>query len=1009
MKRLPVKLCYTHLLLILTGMVFLHTTMSAQAGYTLDFDGSSSYVEIPHDASFNIGSGDFTVEGWIKASGSGTTRTILDKDNMFGGSLRIGLTFGDKLECVTAISGDGDHTVTSAASIGAEWTHFAVLRSGSTLYVYINGLLDNSNAGGLYDFDNSESLFLGADYAFGGQYNIFSGKMDDIRIWSDARSQAEIQGNMYRTLTGSEANLVSWYQMSNGSGTTLTDNSDNANNGTLYNSPAWKASGAFAGPRMALDFDGVDDFVYAPLNCTASGTITLEGWFSFNSLSGQQNLMNVHQTANSDIRIVPYKTAANLIAFYVFDGSASYVTTSSYSITQTNTWHHLVFIYNSGTVYIYANGFLVGSATGQGSFSTGTTNLFSMGADYNGVGAGFYSNVKIDEVRIWSDVRSEAEIRTYKDQTLEGSEAGLLSYYRLDQQPDAGNSTTYDYSSSGHNGTLAYMTPASDWVSSAPFNTWIGSEDGDVTNTENWSRGAVPSTEDVAILAATGSNPPVLGNIYARNFFIDQASVYISVGNLILSGNFINLGTAILQGITFEGSAAQRIAGTGSHTFSSFAIDNSAGITQEANVTCTGTLYLTSGTLDFDGTTLYLEGVVNQTSGSLSGGTSANLLVENPSGTATSIPPVSLNNLSVNRNSGITMSGDVSVNGSLILVTGTLDLNSHTLSLGSSATVSGSPGSSTYILATSGTFRKDYSGAGSFLFPVGNAMAYSPITLNFTSGDFSGGYATVNLTASKHPNNISTTSYINRYWTVSSGGISTFSCDVSAVYDVADVAGSESSLHGAKYSDGSWTDLGAVTPASHLLTGTVTSFSDFTAGEEDAFPVEWLSFSAKPYQDKVLLEWVTATELNSDFFAIERSADQQSWNTLAQVSAAGYSHTAQNYSYEDIQPVSGITWYRLRQVDLDGSFDYSHVVEVHPLASISSIYPNPVNDQLTIDLPGQTPVTALLFDMQGRIVMEQKITSADHSLPVRNLPAGIYTLRLSDGQGWTQEMQVVKE
>ena len=137
--------------------------------------------------------------------------------------------------------------------------------------------------------------------------------------------------------------------------------------------------------------------------------------------------------------------------------------------------------------------------------------------------------------------------------------------------------------------------------------------------------------------------------------------------------------------------------------------------------------------------------------------------------------------LSINNSAGVIMDNDVSATNSLTLTDGILNLNGNTLTLGNSVSVSGSPGNSNHVNATSGNITKGYSGTGSFLFPVGDGALYTPITLNFTSGTFVSGSASVHLTASKHPNNSSTTDYLNRYWTVSSSGISSFSCSVSAI------------------------------------------------------------------------------------------------------------------------------------------------------------------------------------------------------------------------------------
>ena len=932
-RCLPIRSLLFILILHLSSRTALH----AQGGYTLDFDGSTQYVEVPFDAALNPIT-NITIEAWARVEGgSGTYRSVVTSRSTTGTTTGYTLYAADDntWQFWTGDNGLGTWDVlSSGVTVTNEWTHIACVYDGTNLIIYINGEQAASSTGS-YFANITRPLRIGSGATETTPDYYFHGKIDEVRIWSDVRTQAEIQANMHKELTGSEGNLVGYYQMSDGSGTSLTDNSTNSNTGTLNNSPTWKTSGAHAGPGMALDFDGMGDYAYASLNAGSSSTITLESWVSFNSLSSQQNIMNVHSTSNSVIRLVPYKTAANVIYLFVYDGSNTYNVSSTFTISQTNEWHHLVFIYDAGTVQIYADGELVGNETGQGSFNTGAASQFSMGADFDGSVAGFHSNVKMDEVRIWSDVRTQAEIRQYKDRSLDGDEAGLLSYYRCDQQAASGNTTVYDHSSNGHNGTLVAMDPATDWVASSPFNTWIGSEDSDWNNADNWSRGAVPSTEDVGLFAWSGSNAPASSNISGRNFYVDAGVTATHSGDLTLSGDFYNAGTFITTGnVTFSGSSAQTLKGSGTSRFGTLTLNNSAGLTLEQGLLITSDLALTSGILN---------------------------------------------------------------------------LNGQTLQLDNTTTVSGTPGNSNHVQATSGSLLKGYSGTGSFTFPIGDGSVYSPITLNFTSGSFSSGNATVNLTTSKHPNNASTTDYLNRYWTVSSSGITSFSCSVSAQYDDGDIAGTEGDLVGGKWDGSAWTDLGAVTAGSNLVTGTVSSFSDFTGGEPGVFPVEWLDFTTKIKNDQVELDWATAQESNSDYFEIERSQNQNDWSALGQVKAQGFSQSVEKYQFTDINPLKGTSYYRLRQVDFDGKFDFSPAVEVHFDSKVIAVFPNPMSDHLNLNVLGDFSIQATLFDIEGKVVLRSQLEKGSHKMDVSHLSPGVYFLHLKDKNGWNRRYQLLKK
>lgn len=900
-------------------------------GYALGFDGTDDYVETSYDAALNPSN--FTIEAWAKVEGgAGTYRSVMTsrKESNTGGYI-IYAGVDNQWQFWTGNNTAGTwHEQNSGVAVSDEWTHLACSFDGTSKRIYINGILANSSVTS-FTQNTSAPLRIGAGATEGTPLFYFPGQIDEVRIWSDVRSQAEIQANMNKELAGDEANLEAYYLMYDSTGTSLSDNSNNENTGTLSNGPTWKTSGALSGSDMALNFDGDNDEVQATVGMTPTDTITLETWIQFKSLTGQQNPLRLEQSATSIRMTVAKEASTNILGLYLNDGVGG-TTINTSTVIEANKWYHLVFIQAEDSVTFYVNGEKVPAQFTTRAFRSTASNDFYIGAS-NGT---LHGDVIVDEIRIWDDIRTQAEIRANKNRILRGDETNLVAYYRFDQQADAGNTTLYDITSNGNDGTLTNMDGATDWVASSPFNTWIGSEDSDWSNTDNWSSGSVPSTEDVGVYAWSGNNLPTSANISARNFYLDNGVSLNHSGNLTLSGDYYNAGTFTTTGnVTFSGSVAQNIRGTGTSTFGTLTVNNSAGVTLGKNVSTTSSLTLTSGDLN---------------------------------------------------------------------------LNSQTLALGNSASIGGSPGSSSHVIATSGNLTKGYSGTGSFAFPVGDGTSYTPITLNFTSGTFASGNAGVNLTVAKHPNNSSSSDFISRYWTVSSSGISDFSCAVTGSYDDTDISGTEGDMVGGKWDGSSWTDLGSVTPGSNQVTGTVTSFSDFTAGEPTAFPVEWLDFRAEFTKDNLVqLDWITANELNADFFAIERSQDQNQWNQLGMVQATGNSQEPVKYRYQDLHPLRGNTYYRLRQVDIDGAFEYSSTVEVnwndHPVL----VYPNPVVDLLHIELPGSASRKLQIFDIHGRLVLKANLISGKHSIHIAHLSPGRYILQLKDKKGRIEEFQVVKE
>ncbi|MEM8899053.1 MAG: LamG-like jellyroll fold domain-containing protein [Bacteroidota bacterium] len=1002
----------TNLFSIVSLLLLSAVPSFGQAGYGLDFNGTDEYVEVPYYSDLNP-SGSFSIECWVKVEGgSGTFRSPITSRQVLssGTDYRGYLIYAGSDDQWQFWTGEGLaaswDNLNSGVAVSTEWTHVACTFDGTTKRIYINGELANS-ASGTYAANPDRPTLIGVG---GGEAGLalnfyFPGKIDEVRIWSDVRTGDEIRGNMHKELTGSESNLEGYYQMSDGSGSSLTDNSSNSYTGTLNNSPTWKTSGAMTGSGMSLNFNGSTNYVEVPYNSALNpSTFTLECWVKVNGGSGTfRSPMTSRQslsggTVNSGYMI--YAGADDQWQLWAGNGGAGWELLNS-GVAVSSDWTHLACLYDGTRLKMYVNGVFADTLSAGYVVNASRPLRIATGVTESAT-PGLYFPGQIDEVRIWSDERTVDEIRANMFRTLEGNEAGLEAYYRFDQQPDALHSTLYDYTSNGNNGTLTNMAPASDWVSSDPFNTWIGSEDSNWGNADNWSLGSVPSSGNVGVFDWDGSNDPASGNISGKDLYIGAGVSSSHSGNLTLSGNLYNVGTFSTSGdVTFSGTAAQLITGSGSSNLGDLTLNNGSGLTLEQNVT-TSDLTLTNGTLTIGSNTLTIEGAISQTSGSLTGGTSSNITIAG-SGSSTTLPAITLSNLTLNRANGVSLGGALTMEGQLTLSNGLLNLNSQTLTLGDAATSTGG-GSSTYIIATSGTLRKEFSSNGSFAYPVGDATYYSPMNLDFTASGYSSAYADVTLTASKHPNNSSTSHYLNRYWTVSSSGISSFSCDVTAVYDDNDVTGTESSISGVKWNGIEWSLMSGINTTTNTITGTVNSFSDFSGGEPAALPVEWLSFNAFSTSGQVTLNWETASELNSDFFAVERSRERTDWAEIGRVGAMGFSDDVQAYTYTDNNSTPGQNYYRLRQVDFDGQFEYSEVRTVYVDPQLR-VYPNPVGDFLQMELPAGK-WSASLLDISGREILRR--SEVGTTLNMQSLVPGIYQLILTNDEGVSITKQLTR-
>lgn len=194
-------------------------------------------------------------------------------------------------------------------------------------------------------------------------------------------------------------------------------------------------------------------------------------------------------------------------------------------------------------------------------------------------------------------------------------------------------------------------------------------------------------------------------------------------------------------------------------------------------------------------------------------------------------------NLTINNASGVSLNGNTTVNGILTLTSGRVAIGSNNLLLGTSATIAGTPSSSAMIIATGlGEVRKSLSGAGTFLFPVGDntgTAEYSPVTLAFTAGSFGvGNYVGVNLVNAQYPGSSVTGSFLNRYWGITQTGITGFSCNATMQYVPADVTGTESQIYCLRILPSSVVYFNAANTTLHQLTGNgLTTFGKFTGAQ----------------------------------------------------------------------------------------------------------------------------------------------------------------------------------
>jgi len=383
--------------------------------------------------------------------------------------------------------------------------------------------------------------------------------------------------------------------------------------------------------------------------------------------------------------------------------------------------------------------------------------------------------------------------------------------------------------------------------------------------------------------------------------------------------------------------------------------------------------------------------------------------------------------VSANNGGSVYLDKNLIVTDSLVLES-PVQILQYTLTVNPAAGIAGSA----HVGADhTGEFIRGIASTGICSFPVGTEAVASPFTLDILAGSFAPGYVHVKVQGTKHPSNTSTTNYITRYWSLSGSGFSGLSYDASFTYADADIAGTESSIYCGRYSGSAWT-LGnqTVTATNTLGIEGQTGFSDFTGGEADALPVQLAEFAGHRVDGATQITWRTLSEINNyGFFVQRRTEPAVAFVDLVNGFVPGHGTTVDQhtYSFTDSAAPTGISYYRLRQVDLDGSehalgellveSQATAVEQTIPLSfDLRQNYPNPFNPTTTVVyvLPDREKVRLEVFDLLGRVVLVPVdevqgpgVTSVH--IDAANLTSGTYFYRLRAGRhAATKAMMVVR-
>jgi hypothetical protein len=534
----------------------------------------------------------------------------------------------------------------------------------------------------------------------------------------------------------------------------------------------------------------------------------------------------------------------------------------------------------------------------------------------------------------------------------------------------------------GNGNTTIIINHFGDIIASAGnFSISRGSQGG--TGTTNWYL----HSGSITMSNVTTQN----SNVTGARFVFTGSDQGLTISNMIYgggglpvrvdSGAIVNLGTSAIQG-------------NGAFTVSDFGGINTAqdsGFVQ--NLLTTGAVTLSSlGNYGYKGTIPQLIGT---------------------------FIPATVNGLMIANNTGVSMSGNLQVNDYVNINDGDLNLAGFTLTLGPNAILTETPGNT--VNGNSGkiiTTRDLNAPSGVNVGGLG-AMLTSSANLGNTL-----------LERIHYPAQGNGNIGIYRQFRIEPTNNTALDATLRFYYDESELNGiSESNLtlfRSVTGADSTWNGAGGTVNSTenYLQLSGIGSLSYWTAADiNNSIPVELTSFTASVVDGSVNLFWSTATELNNSGWEIERKSGKtqnEQWVKIGFVKGIGSSTEKQNYYFNDESAKSGQYNYRLKQIDFDGSYTYSNVIEVTVNGptefQLAQNYPNPFNPETQIRV--EVPITSYVNLSVYNLIGEKVITIIDETLEQgvyvksfsgENFPSGIYLYRLTSGNySITKKMTLIK-
>ncbi len=502
--------------------------------------------------------------------------------------------------------------------------------------------------------------------------------------------------------------------------------------------------------------------------------------------------------------------------------------------------------------------------------------------------------------------------------------------------------------------------------------------------------------------------------------------------------NEIETGSTVI----YSSNSAQTVGVPDVGNYHNLLLENSGTKTLAGNIIVTGNLNISAGTLDASASNynIALAGNWNNSGGTFNArnatvtfnGSNAQSITSN----ANSFYNATFNN-TASGTSAIVLNDDVTVTNTCTMTDGIINTGANMLVL-SSTTAANLNGFSSAGYVNGNLRRFIATNTSTYAFPVGTS-AYQRIDVknnNMTGVTYiDGRFGTMD----RHDDADFASEGINDggadylslslsgMWTIDpnsepGGGtydILAYTANMSGVFDneFAVVKRPTNAADGSFWNTGGGTingngGAGRMASDGYALRMGLASFSEFAIASQqpsNPLPVQLVSFDAKKIRTGVVeIKWVTATEVNNDFFSVERSGDGINFEEIQVVNGAGNTNRTLNYQTIDGRPLTGVSYYRLAQTDYDGTKSYSDIVSVNNTGAITAnswtVFPNPVTIGGNVNIFGSTnalnKATVEIFEAgSGRKIAFENINAESTKISIdRELNPGVYLVRITENE-----------